>query len=286
MEGLLIQEPWISLILSGRKTWEMRTRACHKRGRIALVRARSGLVVGTADIVDCLPPLTSVEAYAAAERFHAIPPHEQMDAFEGGWRTPWVLTNARPFSAPVPYRHPSGAVIWVALDPAVIRAIESHPNSTVSEVRPPIAPQEQAPPALAEQSTHSAALTPGLQPIELTTRAHVPVPAAPGSEATPTADTRTVRLTGGNVRNGHIYVPLDFFPTDAIGGANKQDAAPRNLRISFNPGQSVETDIDRTKRILRSRTPVRDFIERARLAEGDSVLIEKTAPYAYRFSKA
>jgi hypothetical protein len=36
----------------------------------------------------------------------------------------WVLANARRFKTPVPYRHPSGAVIWVALDEATERAVK------------------------------------------------------------------------------------------------------------------------------------------------------------------
>ena len=81
-------------------------------------------------------------------------------------------------------------------------------------------------------------------------------------------------------------MPLDFFPGDTVGGANKDDAAPRRLTVSFQPGQTVDTDIDKTKRILRARAPVRDFIARAGLAEADTVVIERVAPYSYRFSKA
>jgi hypothetical protein len=37
MRGLIIREPWISLILSGKKTWEMRSKSCPQRGVIALI---------------------------------------------------------------------------------------------------------------------------------------------------------------------------------------------------------------------------------------------------------
>jgi hypothetical protein len=37
----------------------------------------------------------------------------------------WVLANARRFRVPVPYEHPSGAVIWVQLDDAVERAVRN-----------------------------------------------------------------------------------------------------------------------------------------------------------------
>ena len=117
MKGLIIDEPWISLILQGKKTWEMRKTACHQRGPVALIRKGSGQIVGTADIVDSLPAVETPAAYAEAEAFHAIPPASQSRALADGWRTPWVLRHARPLAAPVPYRHPNGAVIWVNLDP-------------------------------------------------------------------------------------------------------------------------------------------------------------------------
>jgi hypothetical protein len=93
-------------------------------------------------------------------------------------------------------------------------------------------------------------------------------------------------VTGGNIRNGHIYLPLDFFPEDAIGGSNKTSAAPRQITVVFQPGATVQTDIDRTKRILRNRAPVPDFFARANIAEGDKVRITRTAPHTFQFEKA
>lgn len=62
MKGLIIDEPWIGLILLGNKTWEMRKTACHHRGRIALIRKGSGRIVGTVDLVDSLQSLDTAEA--------------------------------------------------------------------------------------------------------------------------------------------------------------------------------------------------------------------------------
>ena len=36
----------------------------------------------------------------------------------------WVVQNARRLERPVAYRHPSGAVIWVRLEPGVERKIK------------------------------------------------------------------------------------------------------------------------------------------------------------------
>lgn len=114
MRALIVDEPWIGLILSGAKTWEMRTRPLRLGGRVGLIRRGSGLVVGTAEVAGSGAPLDAA-SYAAAEPFHRIPPERQAGALAGRWTHPWLVSGARPLPRPVPYRHPRGAVIWVAL---------------------------------------------------------------------------------------------------------------------------------------------------------------------------
>lgn len=125
MKALIVDEPWISSILKGEKTWEMRKGVCKIRGPIALIRKGSGHVVGVADVSDCRPPLTTPAAYAEAEPRHRIPAERQAHAFADGWRTPWVLSNARPLTKPVAYKHPSGAVIWVNIEPDTAAKVEA-----------------------------------------------------------------------------------------------------------------------------------------------------------------
>ena len=117
MKALVIDEPWISAILRGEKTWEMRKGNCNIRGLIALIRKGSGQVVGVAEVTDCRPPLNTLASYAEAELRHRIPPSRQERAFADGWRTAWVLASVRALNKAVPYKHPSGAVIWVNLEP-------------------------------------------------------------------------------------------------------------------------------------------------------------------------
>jgi hypothetical protein len=124
MKALVIDEPWISLILQGSKTWETRKTGCSHRGPIALIRKGSGQVVGLARVIDSLAELDTPQSYAAAERFHSIPADRQERAFADGWRTPWVLTDVRTLGRPVSYQHPSGAVIWVNLGADVVEQIE------------------------------------------------------------------------------------------------------------------------------------------------------------------
>jgi hypothetical protein len=117
--GLVIAEPWISEILAGRKTWEMRTKATDIRGRIGLIRKGSGLVVGTVELVDSLPALNAVDL-AAHERRHGVSLERQAHMLAGGWVVPWVLRGARAFLPPIRYVHPPGAVIWVTLNVAAV----------------------------------------------------------------------------------------------------------------------------------------------------------------------
>lgn len=280
LKGLLIAEPWMGRILAGRKTWEMRSQATHQRGTIALIRKGSGQVVGTADVVGTLPPLETSDAYAAGEPYHAITPQEQAAAFNGGWRTPWVLANVRRLTQPVPYKHPNGAVIWVNLEDAVVAAIWDQLGRAQTSILSSRTQPTEGDGSFAAFSAGTNATRPKPAPAS-------PV-SAPRSVAAPLdgSQARMVTLTGGNIRNHHIYLPLDFFPDDAIGGSNQDNTAPRAIKVAFRPGEIIETDIDGTKRILRARGTVRDFLERAEMREGDDVLIERTAPYCYTFSKA
>lgn len=123
--GLVIDEPWISLILSGKKTWEMRSTGTRKRGPIGLIRKGSKQVVGIADLVDSLPAL-SREDYVRTEAFHRIPFEGQQAAILARRVRPWVLAAARSLPTPIPYQHGSGPVIWVKLDAAVVAAIHAN----------------------------------------------------------------------------------------------------------------------------------------------------------------
>ena len=121
MKGLVIDEPWIGLIVSGEKTWEMRSRNTLVRGRIALIRKGSKTVIGIADLVRTLPKLSVPELKASVGN-HRVPESEIGKKFKHS--TAWVLQGARPLRKPVPYPHPAGAVIWVNLDPEATARVE------------------------------------------------------------------------------------------------------------------------------------------------------------------
>jgi hypothetical protein len=122
VKGLIIDEPWVSMITAGKKTWEMRSLNTSVRGRIALIKKGSLTIVGVADLIDTRPELSPAELKANVEK-HGVPESRIGDNFRHS--TAWLLERAQPLREAVPYRHPPGAVIWVNLDAAVSAAIEA-----------------------------------------------------------------------------------------------------------------------------------------------------------------
>lgn len=98
--------------------------------------------------------------------------------------------------------------------------------------------------------------------------------------------TRTVTITAGSLRNNLLYVPLDFFPEDAIGGSNKSEPADRAIQVTFSPGRTVETDIDCVKRIIRARGAVGEFFAQGAVREGDVITLRKISSHKYEVSKS
>jgi hypothetical protein len=124
MNGLIVQSPYIEKIVAGRKTWEIRGSSTSVRGRIALIRSSSGLVVGVCDLVGVEGPLSLAELEASIAK-HLIPLSKIPIVFQRYHGKPyaWVLDRASPLAAPIPYRHRPGAVIWVKLDADVVHQI-------------------------------------------------------------------------------------------------------------------------------------------------------------------
>jgi hypothetical protein len=117
MKGLVVRSPWVELILDGAKTWELRGSPTRLRGRIALIRSGSGTVVGHCEIADVVGPLTRAQLLSSTRRHCVKAGH--IPSVLGRYRKvyAWVLSKARRLKKPVRYRHPSGAVIWVNLNP-------------------------------------------------------------------------------------------------------------------------------------------------------------------------
>jgi hypothetical protein len=108
--GLIIRQPWIDLILSGEKTWEMRSRPTNIRGKIALIEQGTGLIVGEADIFTCMKTEPNAQ-FSDYFKNHCISDVNLIAKYPYAW----VLENIKRYDKPVPYVHQKGAVIWVKL---------------------------------------------------------------------------------------------------------------------------------------------------------------------------
>lgn len=122
LDGLLIRAPWIDKILDGSKTWEIRGSHTYKEGRIALIESGTGTVVGVAELAGAVGPL-SLKELAANWRQAGFGRDEHLNRLPYKKTFAWVLKNPKRLRAPVPYDHPSGAVIWVRLKPSVEHAV-------------------------------------------------------------------------------------------------------------------------------------------------------------------
>lgn len=128
LSAIPIQTPMIDMILDGEKKWEIRSKFTKKIGPVALIRSKSGTVVGTATISEVIQ-LTPQLAYenTAIMGFRPITKEEAKE-LDGQYA--WVLKDVVKFKTPVPYKHPSGAVTWVTLDePTTKKVLEEAKRS-------------------------------------------------------------------------------------------------------------------------------------------------------------
>lgn len=240
--ALVIRDPWIDYILAGRKDWEMRKKPIKKRETIGLIRQGSGLVVGTARIVDSLPALSRADYMDHQDR-HAIPEEMLDEVLPSGWVHPWVLADVQGLPDPVPYRHNAGAVTFVSLDPEVAQAIEEQLSW-----EPDAANTRSQGGSKAGRTSCSTNTAPSSrksqEPIETMTSAERPVNPGAG---------QAIKLSAGNVNNGHFYLHSvrHLIPPGGIGGKNKSEEG-KLFTVHFD-GRTFETDVAGDKMILRKR---------------------------------
>lgn len=127
MKALLVKQPWIDKILSGEKPWELRGSRTKIRGPIALIQSGTGTVVGICELADVEGPLSLAKLRRTVAR-HRVPPGYFKDGPPYPKTYAWVLRGAIRFTRPVSYEHPSGAVIWVNLNPQVVSIVHRITN--------------------------------------------------------------------------------------------------------------------------------------------------------------
>lgn len=265
-KALVVDQPWIDLILSGRKTWEMRGTSTSFRGWFGLIRKGSGQVVGAARLTGAGEPLSTEQMIATIDRHH-IPEQMIRSGAVSKWTTPWHLADARPLPQPVPYRHPWGAVTWVNLEDSVAQAVSDQLGLTAAP-----APQQPKP------ATAPRAETPRPAPVRA-----APAPAFP-SRLPPNAMLGESEVTEGNLKNNHFYLRsfLHHFPEQLVGG---RDLDPPILALVEAQGMPpTRTDICPRHRFFRDRSWTRQFFANQDSAPGDRVQVHQVAPLHYRVS--
>merc|ERR1711957_593507 len=111
--ALTVKQPWCELILSGKKSWEIRGYPTRFRCFVHIAQSGTGLLVGKARIANC-----------KRLRREDLPKHEREHCITGGncelvskYKKiyAWVLKEARRYSVGMPYSRPQGAIAWVRL---------------------------------------------------------------------------------------------------------------------------------------------------------------------------
>lgn len=266
--ALVIADPWIGMILDGSKTWEMRSTNTSRRGWIGLIRKGTGCVWGIARIAECGDPMSPEEMIETSEK-HRIPMQMICNGAVAKWNRPWKLEDVKTLAKPVPYIHKPGAVIWVTLDDQVSQAI-------TRELTTP-----------AGQRLSSPSVSRPTEPHHQNSSMSESIFQAEWRSAHGTSSEKMIgeaELTDGNIKNSHIYLRhfIHKFPSDAIGGSNATQAAPRKVRVDWGGASAIDTDLDGDKKFFRSRGWIRMFFERFGAKAGDRVQVIETSPYRYR----
>jgi hypothetical protein len=109
MKGLIIRKEWLDKIFNDGKIWEMRSSACHHRGKIYLIESgtKFGTIVGEAEITGSwkIEPCE----FSCTKEFHHVDDLSLLNK----WCHAWVLNNVVEYDTPIHYERKKGQVIWV-----------------------------------------------------------------------------------------------------------------------------------------------------------------------------
>lgn len=250
-KGLIIDAPWISLILGGQKDWEMRSTGTGHRGWFGLIWKGMGSVYGVARLTEAGAPL-NIEQMVDTFEHHRIPEEMIRSGAVAKWNRPWLLADVVRLPMPVRYKHPNGAVTWVEFSENESLAIADQ----LGKLREPFIEMGTAVDQAVEDDMRSLEKWP--------TWRHI------GKSV----------LTQGNIDHNHIYLRdfFDRFPKDAVGGSNKADRAAREISIVWDGGPVVATDLDGTKKLFRGRGWIGSFFRHNNARPGDRVVVEGDGP--------
>lgn len=109
MKGLIVREPYATLIVEGKKVWEIRKQRTSVRGTILILS--KGKALGKAKLVDVLGPFTPEELAEHKDKHHAD--LEFLKEYSKGKPLyAWVLEGAEKFERPKKVEIARGAQVW------------------------------------------------------------------------------------------------------------------------------------------------------------------------------
>ncbi|WP_240920746.1 ASCH domain-containing protein [Thermococcus sp. CX2] len=108
-KGLIVREPFASLIVEGKKTWEIRKSRTKVRGEILILNG--GRALGKAELVEVLGPFTPEELAEHRDK-HLVDLDFLVDYSNGKALYAWVLRNAEKFEKPIKVDIAKGAQVW------------------------------------------------------------------------------------------------------------------------------------------------------------------------------
>lgn len=110
--GLFVREPFAERIVSGRKTWEIRTRSTDRRGRIGILSQRG--LIGTVELGDVLGPFTVADLVWHVDKHRA--PLSLLAAYAAGRDLyAWVLRAPLKLDTPRVFHRGRGPMVWFKL---------------------------------------------------------------------------------------------------------------------------------------------------------------------------
>ena len=111
---LITKQLWGEKILSGEKTWDVRSSKTSHIGRIRIAFSGTNKKYGEVTLTECIP-LTK-ELFEQNRDRHCIP-----DSWEDVCKSypkpvAWVMEDPEVYKKPIPYTTHRGAVVWVNED--------------------------------------------------------------------------------------------------------------------------------------------------------------------------
>lgn len=113
--GLIVKDPYATMIINGIKTWEIRTKRCSMRGPVGIILGGSKTVIGEASIIDVIPltqqMIVDQFEHHCVSDLSKVFKHDTNNKYYA-----WVLDHAYKYVTPMPYNHRAGAITWVRLN--------------------------------------------------------------------------------------------------------------------------------------------------------------------------